>query len=465
MNVGGVGMDAQAKTPNRNIRYQREARGWSQKRLADELDTSREMVSKWERGEQNPGKYYQEKLCTLFGKTAHELGFISEPNQAFQENSDRKLRENNNLQGIPAQTVTQDIIGTVSELEGNIMDQLRRQFLQQMLNISGTAVLPSHLLFNIETWERLTRTLNKHKPSNIDEGVLNELETILESYWRLFYSSASSNLLSGTLGFFHTTTSLLEYSYPTALEQRLYAIASKMSLLAGKIALDQYRSTAVDGYYKASLQAAEKVNDTTLLSVILARIASSLVEKMQPESALSLFQKAQRLCSPKSSTITYTWLAVHEAEAWAMMGQENPCLKALEIAEYHSDTIVPGDDPYWTGFDRSLLFGFKGVCNLKLHKSEEAYQALQRALALASPLSSRQIAIFFSDLAATFVQRKELEEACAMIKEALQLVVSTKSTRVMQRLLRVRSDLENWSQEPCIKRLDEQLITTQYSFL
>jgi transcriptional regulator with XRE-family HTH domain len=94
-------MDSESKVPNTELRRQRELRGWSQKRLADAIDTSKEMVSKWECG-QNPGKYYQEKLCNLFGKTAQELGFICEPNRPAplsHDNVDQMLPANNGLQG------------------------------------------------------------------------------------------------------------------------------------------------------------------------------------------------------------------------------------------------------------------------------------------------------------------------------------------------------------------------------
>ena len=63
---------------NERLRHERERRGWSQKRVADLIDTSKEIVGLWERGERGTGKKYQEKLCELFGKSAEELGFIQE---------------------------------------------------------------------------------------------------------------------------------------------------------------------------------------------------------------------------------------------------------------------------------------------------------------------------------------------------------------------------------------------------
>lgn len=120
-----------------------------------------------------------------------------------------------------------------------------------------------------------------------------------------------------------------------------------------------------------------------------------------------------------ADALTRSWLAVHEAEAWSLLHQEVSCLKALEHAELVSDQIIPHVDPYWTGFDRALLFGFKGVCHLRLHNPEAAQQALNVAISEALPSSSRQLAVFFSDLAATFVLQEEPEEACHTLEKAL----------------------------------------------
>lgn len=66
------------KQPNNKLRYHRERRGWSQHRLADQLGTSEGMVSRWECGERKTSRYYQEQLCTIFDKSAEELGLIEE---------------------------------------------------------------------------------------------------------------------------------------------------------------------------------------------------------------------------------------------------------------------------------------------------------------------------------------------------------------------------------------------------
>jgi len=69
-------MNSDVKKPNDTLRYCRERQGWSQRKLAELVDTSEDMVSRWERGISKTSPFYQERLCTIFGKNAEELGFI-----------------------------------------------------------------------------------------------------------------------------------------------------------------------------------------------------------------------------------------------------------------------------------------------------------------------------------------------------------------------------------------------------
>src|SRR5215469_2070178 len=67
--------------PNERLRNERQLRGWSQGHLAKHLEVPAYYISRWERGEVWPSPYYQQQLCALFGRTAHELGFIPASSQ------------------------------------------------------------------------------------------------------------------------------------------------------------------------------------------------------------------------------------------------------------------------------------------------------------------------------------------------------------------------------------------------
>ena len=84
------------RNPNKSLQYQRDLRGWSQQRVAEELGTTGKNVGRWERGESVPDTYYREKLCLLFEKTALELGFINQDN-AEDASSVTLLNHDNSL--------------------------------------------------------------------------------------------------------------------------------------------------------------------------------------------------------------------------------------------------------------------------------------------------------------------------------------------------------------------------------
>ena len=65
-------------TVNHLLRQERIGRNWRQKDLAEQLGTTTVTVKRWERGYQQPSDYFHIKLCTLFGKSAEELGLVTE---------------------------------------------------------------------------------------------------------------------------------------------------------------------------------------------------------------------------------------------------------------------------------------------------------------------------------------------------------------------------------------------------
>ena len=71
---GAFIMSVKERVPNERLRHARSLRGWSQAKLAEEVGTSFEMVSRWERGVTIPTFYFRAQLCAALGMTAEELG-------------------------------------------------------------------------------------------------------------------------------------------------------------------------------------------------------------------------------------------------------------------------------------------------------------------------------------------------------------------------------------------------------
>jgi peptide/nickel transport system substrate-binding protein len=62
--------------PNERLQRARSLKGWSQAELAEQVGTSFEIVSRWERGMTVPSPYYRERLSAALGQSAEELGLL-----------------------------------------------------------------------------------------------------------------------------------------------------------------------------------------------------------------------------------------------------------------------------------------------------------------------------------------------------------------------------------------------------
>ncbi|PZW21072.1 DNA-binding XRE family transcriptional regulator [Thermosporothrix hazakensis] len=62
--------------PYVKLREERERLDWTQSYVAAQIGTTKETVSRWETGRQPISSRFQLKLCSLFGKSAKELGFL-----------------------------------------------------------------------------------------------------------------------------------------------------------------------------------------------------------------------------------------------------------------------------------------------------------------------------------------------------------------------------------------------------
>jgi tetratricopeptide (TPR) repeat protein/transcriptional regulator with XRE-family HTH domain len=64
--------------PKSLLKRERELRGWSQAKVAEEVGTTTLNISRWERGISLPYPHFREKLCALFGKDALALGLLEQ---------------------------------------------------------------------------------------------------------------------------------------------------------------------------------------------------------------------------------------------------------------------------------------------------------------------------------------------------------------------------------------------------
>src|SRR5262249_33066924 len=108
------------------------------------------------------------------------------------------------------------------------------------------------------------------------------------------------------------------------------------------------------------------------------------------------------------------WLAAKEADAHALLGDAESCLRALARAD--GALAEPGglgvtERPRFSAIDRAWLDGERGASLAKLGQTREARPILERVIAQLGPDRERDRLWLGTALASTFAQEGEPEEA------------------------------------------------------
>jgi tetratricopeptide (TPR) repeat protein len=339
------------------------------------------------------------------------------------------------------------------------VDQLRRKFLQRLLTATSIVFFPSHKdLINTDAWERLSFALND--PYHTDQATLTHLEAVTTAFWELYRSAiAKVDLLSSVAGHLFTVTQLLRSSQPLAVQVRLCCIASNTAQILGEIYFDMHDPQTAEAYYTLASEAAQEIDHQALKAIALGRTGFLSVYSGEYEKALPLLQAAFSLAEKTTTGKTKAWIAMMEAEALAHLKRKNACLSVLEKTEqvFDQDHSSTGEDTHWTGFTLSTMVGYKGICYVRLALPTEARSMLQSALE-ALPLGpTRRKSLLLSDVATTYLQQREVEQACKIATQALLCTAQTKSSRAVIRLLAFQKELREWKDVLCVKQFNEHL--------
>jgi len=295
------------------------------------------------------------------------------------------------------------------------------------------------------------------KEAHLDHSVLDDLECITTSYWRLC-ANTSLDLLESVMGHFQAVIHLLKRANPPEVAQRLCRLAGEMAQILGKTLFDLHEYALAWSYYTFSLKAAQAACNHDLWAVGLGRMSLLLIYWQQPHDALPLLQEAQQL-TIESNRIA-CWLAAVEAEVQAQLGDIHACEKALQAARRLAASEPPGEDHYATGMNPSRLAGYEGACFVRLRRPERALPALQQAVTLLDPQAVRRQSTLLTDIGIAYAQQGHIEEACTFAKQALAITTHTRSLSVLERVRLVRRELEPWKEAEDVKDLEKHLDMT-----
>ncbi|MGI9057183.1 MAG: hypothetical protein ACR2H5_01240 [Ktedonobacteraceae bacterium] len=448
--------------PNRLLRRQRLLRGWTLKQVVDELcklceeeddvpGVTADMVSKWEREERKPSRFYQSKLCVLYGKSADQLGFIEtiampEPSQTNSSNS--LLPTPTFIPGSSVGTRTIDALlsteqAQVSEaLSTTILSQSSQQ-LAMLTTLGWTQQDIINAIQIVLQGETAMATMNRRQvlqlgagmlllgginipihehPSTVERTQLSEaLGEGIVAGWTLFHVASTAQVLAVSQAQITQVNQAHSILYPGALPF-LYSGAYR---LMGAALYFQERYEDALRVHEHAYRAAKETLDEWNIAQSLSWLGYVHQERDQHSDAIQVIEEALHLIEKRIDEADIR-LKAHLLACWAenaMFLQEKDIAKEkLAASAALLDHISANEE-----FDRSKWLQHAGNIALTAGEHTTAIDYFEEALAAIQPHWMLRHAVTFIPLAIAYARKREQEASLAVAKKAVPVLAAMKS--------------------------------------
>src|SRR6266487_444056 len=466
--------------PNRLLRREREMRGWSQRRVADEIGTNVDTVSKWERGINIPDPHFREKLCALFGRNAVELGFLEEVKEevktaeadsissmdVWQVEGEKALISEAALSDFSVIVLhTEQATAFLKLLKEIAMafDPQKRETFKKMLRYlvagAGAASATSSIvdLFDSETEDRLSQSALD--PSMIDEKTLIKFEKVTENSWLLLrYDGLPTveQLLPTYLQRF-----ALFAQKPSRYQERAASIVAQGYILQGLVAVLNSDPAGSEKFCEQAVFYARLAKDRNLEAAALKHLATKFLDNGHPLRTLQKYQEVLPFVkdiSPLLQGRTYLGLAL----AYARTNQEREALYHLDMA-HDSFPENPENDLSFSYADchTSSLYHYGGLIHTEFARFEKAHDIFAQVeeLPTKSTVPERTRIEIINCQAGASLALRDLRSSRDLIERSIRGALKLKSEKRYNDALALYKQARLlWPQESQVKELADLFI-------
>lgn len=449
----------QHRQPNALLRQQRLLRGWSLQHVVEHVcslcqeeedvpGVTADMVSKWERGERKPSRFYQAKLCILYNTTADQLGFLE-----IQEPS--LSNETRSIPSIP--TVIPDSSSTkvLDEILNQGKDEVAATLATQLLSLSGKqlAALATlgwtqenilHALQIVLQGELAMATMKRRQVLQLGASIL--LLGSIDMPTREHPSFEERAQLTKTLGegiaagwtLFHIASpaqviavSRLQLALLEQVHADVYPTVLPM-LYSGV-----YRLNGAALHFQGQYDDAQKAHQKAYIAALDDADAWNMAQSRSWQAyglralgnyadALNVADAAVRLVSQQTDTESIRLqarLLAFGAENAAMMGDVRGSETRLDASERLLEHLqAPHEE-----FDRASWLQEAGMCALYLEQNDIAAKRLEQALnELPTQWALRYVSTAVP-LAMAYARMRELDEALRIVEMTVPMVKSVQA--------------------------------------
>ncbi|UGQ09368.1 transcriptional regulator [Yinghuangia sp. ASG 101] len=248
---------------------------------------------------------------------------------------------------------------------------------------------------------------------------------------------------------------LVEQPQAPTVQQSLYEVASEQTYLAGWMAFDSGRHGLAERYLIQSLRLAQASGNRMLGAHVLAGLSDQATQLGYPEEGLNLARAGQHGLRGVHAPAALTDLYVLEARAHAVLGDVMAAVRAIGNAEQTYDTINHDNEPEWARFiDTAYVTGEIAASLRDMNDAGNAERFARESIAAAQQQKrNRRASLSQAVLAASHVQRGELEAATSAAHRALDLSDGIPSIRVTAAMEGLQGRLSGYEDQPEVQAL------------
>jgi len=457
-------VQGRARRLGAELRRRRLTAGLTQQALADRIGYDRSYLSQVETGGQVPAEQFIllcERELAVGGRLLGIFRELLAEREARRQEAHAERWRAGASGGMTVERVSPIIVPTSSggglatpAGDPSNSDMERRPFFR-VLGVASGAVLAETL--GVELWD-LARAM---QASNVSDDMLDAMEASVLRLHQVHAKVSPAVMLPHLHEHLRAVTSLLQQSQPIRQRRRLCSIAGHLAGLRAWATFDLADRRGARSWYELALQPAMEAEDEALCGWIFG--AWSLLPSYdgEPADALTLIRRGQNHAGRSVDAAVQAWLNALEARAHAGLGDARAFLDAQDEASQTIDRTRPEQRRHGMDFDGDRLdvTYYEGTSLVTLRQPERAQPILGHSLEVQGQGHVKAHSILRLALATTYVQQREIERACEVAVQALDLPSDQRIGPIDQRARGLLRELEPWRATPPVATLAERLAT------
>ena len=331
--------------------------------------------------------------------------------------------------------------------DGDDMD--RRAFLKDAGKLTG-ALMATACLHSVE----LDRSL---EVSDVGPGTLEQLDRAVDRFGREYFSRPLPDLLAEVQIWRQYVARLLQGRHTLAQRRHLYGVAGWLSALLGSMAFDLGHESAARAHRATALHLATEADDGRLTAWVRGSQAAMAIYTGEFPQAVAFAMAGLEATPAEVGAVRLYW---QEARGSARMGDAAGFEHAVGRATATFDRLASEPDPGVFSFTAADFPYYGATCYVWLDQPRRAMDEAEQAIRVfdAAPAdwpAARVVARL--DLAMALLQLRQVEDACTVGGEALNLYGSgRRSHNIDLRAGELRTALQGSENLPSVRELNER---------